>query len=86
MNALTLLASTFGVVFALDQRGINVNKTFALLTSRAIAKCPLAFVKVLTGPTSAAEIACPLVGGPLGFLAARAAHPWLAARIRQRQS
>jgi hypothetical protein len=87
MNVLIPLAWIFGVVFALDLRGINVNgghRTLAVLTSFTIDKCPLELVKVLPGPTSPLEIACHLLGCPLGILAARAAHPWLAARVGRR--
>ncbi|HLX30765.1 MAG TPA: hypothetical protein VKV24_19995 [Casimicrobiaceae bacterium] len=87
MTALILFASTFGVVFALGLQSLNVNgghRLLAAMTSFAIGSCQLALFKVLPGPTSPAEIACYLVGGPLGIVAAMGAHPWLAARLGRR--
>lgn len=85
MTALALLASTFGLVFALGLQSLNVNgghMRLAFLTSFAIGAANLVLYK-LAPDASGIEIAAYLIGGPLGIVAAMRAHPHLVRRYRR---
>jgi hypothetical protein len=83
MTALILFASTFATVLALGLQSLNVNgghRAMAFCTSFLIGAGNLVLFKVLPGPTSTLEIACYLLGGPVGIVCAMALHPVLARR------
>lgn len=84
MTALWLLASTFGLVFALGLQSQLVNNghfAAAFVNSLAIGACNLVLFK-LAPDASGTEIAAYLLGGPFGIVASMAAyrHP-LTARV-----
>jgi len=86
-TALLLFAATFCVVFALGLQSLNVNgghRLAAALTSFLIGTSQLYLFKVLPGPTDALQVACYLLGGPLGIVCSMVAHPWLMARLLKR--
>lgn len=85
MTALALLASTFGLVFALGLQSLNVNgghMRLAFLNSFAIGAANLVLYK-LAPDASGIEIAAYLIGGPLGIVAAMHAHPHLVRLYRR---
>lgn len=72
MSALLLLASTFGLVFALGLQSQLVNNGHylgAFLNSAAIGACNLVLFK-LAPDASGLEIAGYMAGGPFGIVAA----------------
>jgi len=72
MSALLLLASTFGLVFALGLQSQLVNNGHylgAFLNSAVIGSCNLVLFK-LAPDASGVEIAAYLAGGPFGIVAA----------------
>lgn len=84
MKELLLFGSTFGVVFALGFQSLNVNSghyRMAALTSLVIGIFNLILYKTAPQVSSPVEIACYLIGGPLGIVAAMKAHGRLKAWI-----
>lgn len=82
MTALSLLASTFALVFALGLQSQLVNNghyAAAFVNSLAIGGCNLVLYK-LAPEASGTEIAAYLLGGPFGIVASMAAyrHPFTA--------
>lgn len=80
MNAAIILASTFGVVFALGLQSLSVNsghRVFAFANSLVIGTFNLALLKLVPTAEAPAEIVCYLAGGPIGIVAAMAVHPRL---------
>ena len=80
MNAIIILASTFGVVLALGLQSLSVNsghRLFAFINSLVIGLCNLALLKLVPTAESVAEIVCYLTGGPFGIVTAMAVHPHL---------
>lgn len=87
MTAAIILASTFGVVFALGLQSLSVNaghRLLAFANSFVIGAFNLALLKLVPTAEAPAEIACYLVGGPLGIVAAMVVHPHLARALRRR--
>ena len=71
MSALFLLASTFGLVFALGLQSQLVNNghfVSAFFNSLAIGACNLVLFKLAPDATGL-EVAAYLVGGPFGIVA-----------------
>lgn len=82
MNALIILACTFGVVLALGLQSLNVNqgkRLLAFCTSFLIGLCNLGLLKIVPQPTSWLDVAAYLLGGPFGILTAMYLHPRLVA-------
>lgn len=85
MTAVALFASTFALVFALGLQSLNVNgghRWLAFGTSFAIGAANLVLFKLAPDATGI-EIAGYLAGGPLGIVAAMAAHPHLVRLYRR---
>ncbi len=85
MTAVALFASTFALVFALGLQSLNVNgghRWLAFGTSFAIGAANLVLFKLAPDATGI-EIAGYLTGGPLGIVAAMAAHPRLVRLYRR---
>lgn len=86
MNAAIILASTFGVVFALGLQSLSVNsghRAFAFCNSLVIGTFNLALLKLVPQAEAPAEIVCYLFGGPIGIVCAMAAHPHLVRFVRR---
>lgn len=84
MSALFLLASTFGLVFALGLQSQLVNNGHhvgAFFNSLAIGACNLVLFK-LAPDASGLEVAAYLAGGPFGIVASMAVYR----RIQRRKS
>lgn len=84
MSALYLLASTFGLVFALGLQSQLVNNghyVSAFLNSLAIGACNLVLFKLAPSATGL-EVAAYLAGGPFGIVASMAFYR----RIRPSQN
>lgn len=80
MNALIILACTYGVVLALGLQSLNVNqghKMLAFCTSFLIGLCNFGLLKLVPQPTTAIDVAAYLLGGPFGILTAMLLHPYL---------
>lgn len=78
MTALTLLASTFVLVFFLGLQSLAVNgghRVLAFGNSFAIGGCQLALFK-LAPDAGGIEIAAFLLGGPFGIIAAMMFFAW----------
>ncbi|WP_431512590.1 hypothetical protein [Variovorax sp. DAIF25] len=81
MSALYLLASTFGLVFALGLQSQLVNNghyVAAFLNSAAIGSCNLVLFK-LAPDANGVEVAAYLAGGPFGIVASM----WVYRRMRE---
>lgn len=79
MTELALFASAFGTVFSLgfqQQNVIHRHFTAAALTSFVIGACQIYLWRTLPD-SSTSEIIATLLGGPVGIVAAMAAHPIL---------
>ncbi|MDH5184873.1 MAG: hypothetical protein OEX12_13405 [Gammaproteobacteria bacterium] len=82
MTALTLLVSTFALVFFLGLQSLVVNgghRVMAFFNSLAIGTANLALFK-LAPEASGIEIAAYLSGGPLGIVSAMIFFKWWKAR------
>lgn len=76
MTALSLLASTFGLVFALGLQSQLVNNGHyvgAFVNSLAIGGCNLVLFK-LAPDAAGLEVAAYLAGGPFGIVASMAVY------------
>lgn len=82
MSALFLLASTFGLVFALGLQSQLVNNGHhvgAFFNSLAIGACNLVLFK-LAPDASGLEVAAYLAGGPFGIVASMSVYRRMKAR------
>jgi hypothetical protein len=87
VNAIALLLSTFGLVFALGLQSQLVNNEHyrgAFVNSLAIGVCNLILFK-LAPNASGLEIAAYLAGGPFGIVASMAFYRLRIAPTRPRQ-
>jgi len=80
MTSLIILGSTFGVVLALGLQSLSVNgghRLFAFVNSLVISAFNLALLKLVPTASEPLEFGAYMLGGPLGIVAAMAAHPVL---------
>ena len=83
MTHATLFASAFATVFLLGIQQLNVqgrHYLLATITSLGIGSAQI-FLWRLVPEASASEIVATLAGGPVGILAAMAAHPYIVRRF-----
>ena len=83
MTHVTLFLSAFATVFLLGIQQLNVqgrHYALAAITSLGIGSAQI-FLWRLVPEASASEIVATLAGGPVGILAAMAAHPYIVRRF-----